>query len=183
MAAIVARDPSLTWDAFASRVGMIFAGLQTAWSAREEQRLRPFVSDALYAYLRYWLEAYRKAGLRNVTEGSRILRLELADARTDAWLDAVVVRVWGQGIDVTLADDGRVVSGDRSRERRYSEYWTFVRSARRQGAPRSDAGCPSCGAPLQVEMAGNCRACNAHVTSGEFDWVLSKIEQDEVYAG
>jgi hypothetical protein len=35
-------------------------------------------------------------------------------------------------------------------------------------------------------MAGNCRACRAcraHVTSGEFDWVLSKIEQDESYAG
>lgn len=183
MAAIVARDPSVTWDAFSSRVGMIFAGLQTAWSAREEQRLRPFVSDALYHYLRYWLEAYRKAGLRNVTDGTRLLRLELADARTDAWLDAVVVRVWGQGIDVTLSDDGRVVSGDRGKERRYSEYWTFVRSVRRQGAPRSDAGCPSCGAPLQVEMAGHCRACKAHVTSGEFDWVLSKIEQDEVYAG
>lgn len=183
MAAIVARDPSVTWDAFSSRVAMIFAGLQTAWSAREEQRLRPFVSDALYHYLRYWLEAYRKAGLRNVTEGTRLLRMELADARTDAWLDAVVVRVWGQGIDVTLADDGRVVSGDRSRERRYSEYWTFVRSARRQGVPRSDAGCPNCGAPLQVEMAGHCRSCKAHVTSGEFDWVLSKIEQDEVYAG
>jgi ribosomal protein L37AE/L43A len=183
MAAIVGRDPSVTWDAFSRRVGLVFTTLQQAWSAREEARLRPFVSDALYHYLRYWLEAYRKAGLRNVTEGSRIQRIELADARTDAWLDAVVVRVWASGIDVTMSEDGRVVSGDPRRERAYSEYWTFIRSARRQGAPRDDAACPSCGAPLQVEMAGNCRACRAHVTGGEFDWVLSKIEQDEVYAG
>lgn len=183
MAAIAARDPSVTWDALSRRVGTIFNSLQISWSRREEPLLRPLVSDALYHYLRYWLESYRKAGLRNVTEGSRITRMELADARTDAWLDAVVVRVFASGMDVTLAEDGRHVSGDKKRERAYSEYWTLIRSVRRQGTPADDRVCPNCGAPLQVEMAGNCRSCRAHVTGGEFDWVLSKIEQDEVYQG
>jgi hypothetical protein len=32
-------------------------------------------------------------------------------------------------------------------------------------------------------MAGNCTYCKAKVTSGEFDWVLSQIEQDESYGG
>jgi hypothetical protein len=32
-------------------------------------------------------------------------------------------------------------------------------------------------------MGGNCEYCDAHVTAGEFDWVLSKIEQDEAYTG
>ena len=32
-------------------------------------------------------------------------------------------------------------------------------------------------------MAGSCTHCNAKVTSGEFDWVLSRIEQDEAYSG
>ena len=43
--------------------------------------------------------------------------------------------------------------------------------------------CPSCGAPLKIEMAGNCSYCRAKVTSGDFDWVLSRIEQDDVYDG
>jgi hypothetical protein len=30
-------------------------------------------------------------------------------------------------------------------------------------------------------MAGDCESCGVHVTTGEFDWVLSRIEQDEVY--
>jgi len=51
------------------------------------------------------------------------------------------------------------------------------------GPSRVDAGCPSCGAPLQIEMAGNCVYCRAKVTSGDFDWVLSKIEQDDSYQG
>ena len=32
-------------------------------------------------------------------------------------------------------------------------------------------------------MAGHCEHCGADVTSGEFDWVLSKIEQDDAYTG
>jgi hypothetical protein len=32
-------------------------------------------------------------------------------------------------------------------------------------------------------MAGACEHCGAHVTAGEFDWVLSKIEQDDTYRG
>ena len=71
----------------------------------------------------------------------------------------------------------------RSAPRRYSEYWTLIRSARARGTPRLDPNCPGCGVPLILNMAGECEHCGAHVTSGEFDWVLSKIEQDEAYRG
>ena len=43
--------------------------------------------------------------------------------------------------------------------------------------------CPNCGAPLQINMAGNCGTCRVKVTAGQFDWVLSRIEQDDVYEG
>ncbi|MCC7539401.1 MAG: hypothetical protein IT379_24465, partial [Deltaproteobacteria bacterium] len=48
---------------------------------------------------------------------------------------------------------------------------------------RADKVCPSCGAPLKINMAGACEFCSARVTTGEFDWVLSRIEQDETYRG
>ena len=43
--------------------------------------------------------------------------------------------------------------------------------------------CANCGAPLRVGMAGACEHCGVHVTGGEFDWVVSKIEQDDTYRG
>ena len=44
--------------------------------------------------------------------------------------------------------------------------------------------CPNCGAPVdQVNMAGECGHCGAKITRGDFDWVLSKIEQDDSYTG
>jgi hypothetical protein len=75
------------------------------------------------------------------------------------------------------------VAGNPQSDRYYSEYWTFVRGAGVRGAPRSDKNCPNCAAPLDTNMAGECTYCGAKVTSGEFDWVLSKIEQDEAYTG
>ena len=38
-------------------------------------------------------------------------------------------------------------------------------------------------APVKIDMAGACEHCHAKVTSGRFDWVLSRIEQDDVYQG
>jgi hypothetical protein len=32
-------------------------------------------------------------------------------------------------------------------------------------------------------MAGVCGYCDAKITTGAFDWVLSRIEQDESYVG
>ena len=61
--------------------------------------------------------------------------------------------------------------------------WTLIRSAQRKGVPHADASCGNCGAPLRITMAGACEHCGAHVTAGEFDWVLSKIEQDDSYRG
>jgi hypothetical protein len=58
-----------------------------------------------------------------------------------------------------------------------------VRGAGVRGKPRTDRGCPSCGAELKAGMGGTCEYCGAHVTRGEFDWVLSRIDQDEAYRG
>jgi hypothetical protein len=178
------RDPAFAWPAFQARVALIFEAMQTSWSNREWAQVRPFVSDNLFQMLNYWIEAYKKERLRNVTEGARIEQIELVRISSDRFFDALTVRLFASSLDYTIADDdGRVVAGSRSKPRRYSEYWTLIRGAARKGPTRTDAVCPSCGAPLKIEMAGHCEYCRAKVTSGDFDWVLSRIEQDDVYEG
>ena len=94
------------------------------------------------------------------------------------------MRLRATGLDYTVRDaDGTVVGGNRSRERAYTEYWTLIRGTQRKGAPRADLNCPNCGAPVEVNMAGHCKYCKVKVTTGDFDWVLSKIQQDESYEG
>ncbi len=183
-AELVASDPAITQESIGARLQLIYDELNKAWTALDLTPIRPFVSDGMFDYLQYWIDAYRQQGLRNVLEEMRMFHWTHARITRDKYFDAITVRVWGTGKDYTVvAESGKVVSGSKHRERRYTEYWTLIRSAQARGAARADKFCPSCGAELKISMAGVCDYCGTHVTSGEFDWVLSKIEQDDSYRG
>lgn len=179
---LVQKDPTMTWTAFQARVTAIFQAFYQGWNERDLTCVRPYLSDNLMHTQRYWIETYKAQGLRNVCEKPRVAAIHIARVRSDDVLDSITVRVYAACVDYTVNESGNVVGGNRQKERQYSEYWTLIRSAKRRGAPREDPVCPNCGAPnSQINMAGSCGHCNAHITAGEFDWVLSRIEQDEVY--
>jgi len=78
-------------------------------------------------------------GLVNKVEGARIERWTTVRVERDRHYDAVTVRLWGRGRDVTReAASGRVVAGSPKRDRRYSEDWTLIRGAAVRGEPRAD---------------------------------------------
>lgn len=183
LAELTCRDLEFDLDKLFARVGWIFASMQTAWSSLAWDQARPFLSDNLWQAQSYWLEAYRQGGLRNVSENARISRIELVRVASDRWYDAITLRLHASGLDYTVDGANTIVGGSREKERAYTEYWTLIRSATAKGAARTDPVCPSCGGPLAINMAGQCTHCQVKVTSGEFDWVLSRIEQDDTYTG
>ncbi len=182
--ALEAADPGTTWPNLSNRIGLVFHEFQTAWAARDLAKMRPYMSDALFSTQTFWVEEYKKQGLRNITENAQIASLELANVTQDAFFDAVTVRLYAASLDYTVnAQTNQIVSGNRSHPRRYTEYWTLIRGRGAKGPPKVDKSCPNCGAPLDVSMTGVCNYCKVKVTTGQFDWVLSRIEQDEVYRG
>jgi hypothetical protein len=95
--------------------------------------------------------------------------------------DDLTVRVTASAADFELDKDNRIVFGDRT-VRSFTEDWTFQRSvgvATTEKPGTLENTCPSCGAPIALNQIGECRYCRAAVTSGKFDWVVSRIEQDE----
>jgi hypothetical protein len=184
LAGLQASDPAVTVDGIGARLALVYHELNAAWGALDLARARPYVSDGIYNYLGYWITAYRQQGLVNKLDNAKITRWVIAKVIVDKHYAAVTVRVWGTGNDYTMEQaSGKLVGGSRGKLREYTEYWTLIRGAEVKGAPRSDKQCPNCAAELNISMAGTCEYCNAHITSGEFDWVLSKIEQDEAYTG
>jgi predicted lipid-binding transport protein (Tim44 family) len=184
LAALKSRDATFDEQALRGRIAAVFDTMQVAWSSLEWERARPFLTDNLFESQRYWIEAYRREGLRNVTERTHIRHVEIARVAQDRWFDSITVRVHAVGLDYTLRDrDGAVVGGSRVEARMYTEYWTLIRSVSAKRAADAKPACPSCGAPLDAGMAAVCKSCNAKVTSADFDWVLARIEQDEVYTG
>jgi len=182
--ALTEQDPAVTQDAIAARLAFIYTSLNDAWSRGDLKAARTVLSDGLADYCQYWLDAYAARRLRNMLDDMRLTRHELVKLARDRHYDALTIRIWGTGKDyVVRPADNNVVRGSRDRTRDYSEYWTLIRASSRRGAPQPDATCGSCGAPLTVSMSGQCEHCGSHVTAGEFDWVLSSIEQDDAYRG
>jgi predicted lipid-binding transport protein (Tim44 family)/DNA-directed RNA polymerase subunit RPC12/RpoP len=183
-AELLRDDPAATDEALAARLRLIYDELNKAWTNLDLKPIRPYVSDSLFDYFQYWITAYKSQGLRNVLEGMKLTEATLVKAVRDRWYDALTFRIWGTGRDSTVRTaTGEVVGGDPRHDRTYSEYWTLIRGAGVRGAPRADKTCPNCGAALDTNMAGECAHCGAKVTSGQFDWVLSQIEQDDSYTG
>ena len=177
-------DPTVDQHGLNARIELIFKDLGEAWSKNDLTNVRGLVSDGLYDYLDYWVSAYRQQQLRNLMRDTKITRTELAKVVSDRWYDAVTMRIWATGLDYVINEkSGQVVRGSKRKPRPYSEYWTLIRSSQRKGPTVTTRACGNCGAPLEVTMAGACTYCGAHVTSGEFDWILSKIEQDDSYRG
>ncbi len=146
---------------------MIYEQLNTAWSNNALEPVRGLVSDGLYDYLQYWVDAYRRQGLANKMVDAKINHMTIAKLSRDRWYDAITIRVWAKAKDfVVQASDDKVVRGSKHRDRAYSEYWTIIRSSGRRGEAKAEPACGNCGAPLKVTMAGACEFCGAHATRG-----------------
>jgi len=178
------NNPSFSWADFQARVRMIFNELQEAWSSLNWERARPHETDNIFQMHRYWIEAYKAQRLRNALDQHQITAMQPVKIKQDAFYQSITLRIFAQGYDYTEDANHRVVAGSKTNLRRWSEYWTFVRNSKaKPAAARADLNCPNCGAPLKVSATGICEFCGGKITSGEFDWVLSKIEQDESYSG
>lgn len=174
------RHLGFTWEGFEQRVRFVATELQNALTARDWSRARPLETDALFQMHRYWIDEYLRQDVRNIVTGYAIDKVDVVKVTGDAFYDAITVRLYASGADHTVNAAGDVIGGTSLRKRSWSEYWTFVRG--RAGGAASRV-CPNCGAARAEGQAAICEYCGGKITTGDFPWVLSRIEQDEAYRG
>jgi hypothetical protein len=175
------QHPGFTWEELDRRVRHVATELQTAWTSRDWNRARPHETGALFQMHRYWIDEYLRQRVWNVIEQFQIGQVEIAKVTSDAFYDAITVRMFASGVDYTIDQSGNVVGGSREHTRHWSEYWTFIRG--RAGAAADAKVCPNCGGPRPEGQTAICAYCGGRITTGDFPWVLSRIEQDESYRG
>jgi len=179
----MAAYPDFSWDRMNERVNYIFYAISQAWTSLEWEKARPFETDNIFQMHRYWIEAYKRQGLRNVLDKIQVVRIEWVKIDEDAYYDSLTARIYANELDYTVDQAGHVVCGSPTTPRAFTEYWTFIRTRGAKSVEQKDDHCPNCGAPLSINMAGVCDYCGGKITSGNFDWVLCRIDQDEAYTG
>jgi predicted lipid-binding transport protein (Tim44 family) len=183
IAALRAADPAFSPDAFRVRVRTAFDALQDAWCKQNLDAGRAFLSPGAYFTWRTQLETLAAEGRRNVMEQSAVQRIEPILIVHGRVYDDITVRISAAAADFEVDKDNRIVFGDRV-VRPFTEDWTFQRSvgvATTQKPGTLENTCPNCGAPVSLTQIGECRYCKAAVTSGKFDWVVSRIAQEEMF--
>jgi len=177
------KYPDFNESAFTERVIYIFKTLQQAWTSQKWELARPYETDHLFQSHLYWINLYKKEQVRNVLKDIQVSKVQVVKLQDDAFYDALTVRIYASIIDYTETLSGNLMGGDPRRPRAFTEYWTFIRRSGIKETEKKTDQCPNCGNNLKIGMVGKCEYCGSKITTGEFDWVLSMIEQDDSYTG
>jgi predicted lipid-binding transport protein (Tim44 family) len=185
VATITSADKDFAMPGFEARVKTAFLALQDAWCNQKLDAGRAFMSPGAYFSWSAQLESMASEGRRNVLEHLEVRGIEPVRVIHGRVFDDLTVRITAVAADFDVDGSGKIVFGDRS-VRPFEEDWTFQRSvgvATSNKPGTLENTCPSCGAPVSLTQLGECRYCKAAVTSGKFDWVVSRIGQEDAAGG
>jgi len=181
LAAIEGHDPAFNIETFKASVERCFFVVEQGWTDQKPEMTRRVMADGIWQQHKVQIEQYQRNGTRNVLDGLAVGKVTVRSASSDSQYDTVTARILATcaDYDVEVAS-GKVVRGNKHEMTPFQEDWVFQRSSKattRAGGGTLEDKCPNCGAPLDVDLAGVCQYCRASIMGGDFDWVLTRIDQ------
>ncbi len=181
---IAARDPAFNAENLCRRCAGVLPDIQRAWSAQEMTPVRHFLSDGVFERFTLQLAMQKACGVKNMMHTVQVLRCRPLDASSDDFFDTLHVAVTASAVDRLVTLEGnRALQGSSAAEQ-FTEIWTFLRRPGAQTLERPgllEGFCPNCGTQLRLATSTTCESCEALINSGEYDWVLSEITQEELW--
>ena len=177
------NDRTFDAAAFARRVKDGFAKLQRAWCEQSLVSVRPFISDGIHERFSLQFEEQHALGYRPVMEDLSIRECTPAQVECGAVFDVITMRISASAKDFRVsAETGKAIPGSEE-EADFTEYWSFIRArgsqTKKNAAGLIEGNCPNCGAPIAMNQGAKCEYCQAVLRSGQYDWVLAEITQQE----
>lgn len=182
LAHVVAHDPAFDPMAFVSDCERAFFVIQKAWIDRDPRLSRQVMHDGIWQQHKFQIDQFLAGQRQNVLDNLAVQNAVLVAVDSDAAFDSATIRFFASCADYEIdlsSDKHKVVRGTKDINE-WAEDWLFQRSSTavtKPGAGTLNQKCPNCGAPLDLDLAGVCKYCKAPVMSGQFDWVLVRIEQ------
>lgn len=182
IAAFPGAPPGFDQAAFLAKVRKAFLEVQMAWSAQSTDMMRRFISDGVYQRFNTQFKMMRLLQQGNPLSDINISMVWVERIEQDGRYDIVHAGIKASMTDRFICALNHALDEEGANE--FVEYWSFIR---KRGAAGKDMyeteQCPNCGAPLPKDMGElcKCKYCNATLNSGEFDWVLAEITQQDDY--
>lgn len=184
IATICQRDPDFDEATFLSRVTNGFVTTQYAWSEQDLRKCRAFISDGVRERFELYIAMQKAENIRNRMKEVSVTHCDIVSVTSDRHFDTIHVRVTASAISYNedLTSGKRVSGNSASTPISFTEIWSF---SRRPGV-RTDTQasvlqgrCPNCGGPVDIVDKAECPQCQSVVNSGQYDWVLAEITQNE----
>lgn len=178
------RDEAFTEELFLERVGHGFVRIQQAWSDQDLRSCRAFISDGVHERFNLYIRMQQEENIRNRMKDVRVTDAEIVCVTSDTHFDTIHVRITASAISYNedLTTGRRVDRRSSTSPIRFTEIWSF---SRRPGVPTHptasvmEGRCPNCGGTVEIVDRAQCPHCDSVVNSGQYDWVLAEITQDE----
>lgn len=178
---LAAQDPEFNSAKVEEKVANLYVQMQNAWTAKDLEPMRPYMTGELYGQFDRQLDVLRKAKRTNRVDDIAVLDVALRGYYEQDDNECLVARVRTRIKDYTVDDaTGDVVSGDADRELFMEYEYTLVRTkGTRTGGQAGEVAmvhCPNCGAPIDLAQSAKCEYCGGVVTAKDYGWVISIIK-------
>lgn len=182
---IQANDPAFNKEEFVAWSKNLFVKLQQAWTARDWSIIRTFETENLFEQHKNQLQGYINNNQINVMDRICVNYAHLYNYRVEGDKEILTVRLNSRMEDYIIdATTKQVIKGQKGLDKVNTYLLTFIRKNGVKTKPGTievnTTNCPNCGALTQITSSGKCDYCGSVITTGEYNWVLSNLQRENV---
>jgi hypothetical protein len=176
-------NPDFNADEFYAKVKKAFTDVQIAWGKGDIQSVRRFISDGVYQRFNTQLKMMAVLKQRDIISDIAVNEVYIDRTETDGAYDIIHAGIKAGMSDQFVCETMPELDSPGGYEG-FTEFWSFIR---KRGKGKKDIystnNCPNCSAALPENMgdSGRCQYCGTFVNSGEYDWILAEITQEDDY--
>lgn len=179
---IQAEDPMFNKAEFLAWASDMFVKLQYAWSDRNLENIRYFVTPELYEQTNNQVQRYINNKQINKLERVSVNLSRLYSFSTEGDREVLRIVLESKMIDYIVDETtGKTLRGDPAINNVNPYILTFVRKA---GVKTPEGGikpktmnCPNCGGLTTILSSGKCPYCGSIITTRDNNWTLSEMKR------